>query len=336
MHLLVLESRDDDPVVRSTLTGVTKALPLPELKRTITKDGPGSLTHSQTSVSLTSMNSSKSAPPMVTQIDNAKDEKIMYPFRVRHLGKETYTLYAPSSQNRDDWCNKIVEAKTKHARALFAQNAEPFKLQVLADTAFAYDAVSGPQAKSITMIKGTPLDRAVREVERQYVHAGRPPSVCRSRVNCATSFNSPDGKEMVAIGTDFGVFVSEKSNPRGWSKVCGKAANCFSRANLLQVISSPRVTQLAVLEEFALFLLISEKALIAYHLDLICPPGGGPPNADASGKRAPQKISGNRDVGFFASGRMKDRTLVFYKKRDGISSTFKVMTVRLPRLNPVD
>ena len=103
-----------------------------------------------------------------------------------------------------------------------------------------------------------------------------------------------------------------------------------------QVISSPRVTQVAVLDEFSLFLLISEKSLIAYHLDLICPPGGGPPNADASGKRAPQKISGNRDVGFFASGRMKDRTLVLYKKRDGISSTFKVMTVRLPRLNPVD
>lgn len=222
MHLLVLESRDDDPVVRSTLTGVTKVLPMPELKKAITKEGPAGLTHSQTSTSLVSMNSSKSAPPMVTQLDNAKDEKVMHPFRVRHLGKETYTLYAPSAQNRDDWCSKIVEAKTKHARALFAQNAEPFKLQVLADTAFGYDAVSGPPSKTITMIKGTPLDRAVREVERKYVNAGRPAPVCRSRVNCATSFNSPGGKEMVAIGTDFGVYVSEKENPRGWSKVCSR------------------------------------------------------------------------------------------------------------------
>lgn len=30
-------------------------------------------------------------------------------------------------------------------------------------------------------------------------------------------------------------------------------------------------------------------------------------------------------MGFFATGRMKDRTLVFYKKREGISSTFKVL-----------
>jgi hypothetical protein len=47
--------------------------------------------------------------------------------------------------------------------------------------------------------------------------------------------------------------------------------------------------------------------------------------ATDSSRRAPQKLSGARDVGFFATGRMKDRTLVFYKKREGISSTFKVL-----------
>jgi hypothetical protein len=54
--------------------------------------------------------------------------------------------------------------------------------------------------------------------------------------------------------------------------------------------------------------------------------GGVPPTND-NARRAPQKLSGSRDVGFFCTGRMKDRTLVFYKKRDGISSTFKVITV---------
>jgi len=27
------------------------------------------------------------------------------------------------------------------------------------------------------------------------------------------------GKKMVSVGTDFGVFVSEADNPRGWTKV---------------------------------------------------------------------------------------------------------------------
>ena len=95
-----------------------------------------------------------------------------------------------------------------------------------------------------------------------------------------------------------------------------------------KVISNLKVTQIAVLEEFSLFLLISDKSLIAYHLDHVCPVGGVPPTSNDSARHAPQKLSGSRDVGFFNTGRMKDRTLVFYKKKDvGVSSTFKVITV---------
>lgn len=87
-----------------------------------------------------------------------------------------------------------------------------------------------------------------------------------------------------------------------------------------------RVTQIAVFEEFNLLLVIADKSLIAYHLDVVCPISGVPSQTSQhdSARRAPQKLSGSREVGFFAVGRMKDRTLVFYKKRDGISSTFKV------------
>lgn len=96
--------------------------------------------------------------------------------------------------------------------------------------------------------------------------------------------------------------------------------------NVLKAIQMTRVTQVAVFEEFNLFLLISDKSLIAYHLDAVCPPSGTAlPGNDASVRKAPQKLSGSKDVGFFATGRMKDRALVFYKKRDGISSTFKVL-----------
>lgn len=89
------------------------------------------------------------------------------------------------------------------------------------------------------------------------------------------------------------------------------------------------MTQIAVLEDFSLMLVISDKSLIAHHLDTVCPhPSSGPianNTSDSSSRRAPQKLSGARDVGFFTNGRMKDRHLVFYKKRDGLSSTFKVL-----------
>jgi len=84
------------------------------------------------------------------------------------------------------------------------------------------------------------------------------------------------------------------------------------------------VTQIAVLEDFSLFLVLSDKSLIAYHLDVVIPPPGSSPDATVK-QRPPQKLSGGKDVGFFATGRMKERSLVFYKKREGLSSTFKVL-----------
>jgi hypothetical protein len=97
-----------------------------------------------------------------------------------------------------------------------------------------------------------------------------------------------------------------------------------------------KVTQLAVLEEFNLFLLISDKALIAYPLDVVCPSTASSNNTNGptshsnstsndSALKAPKKLSGSKDVGFFVAGRMKDRTLVFYKKKEQLNSVFKVI-----------
>jgi hypothetical protein len=325
MDLLVLESINDDPVVKSsmksTLTSVTTvntARSTPQdngLGRRSKSDQLGALnhnplTHTATNTSTISNGTTSTGKTMVTTtLIEGQDQKTMYPFRVKHLGKtEVYALYAPTSQNRDDWCNSIILAKQRHAASLYAQNAEPFRLRIMADTAFAYnDSVSTGQRP--IRIEGTPLDRAITEVELSFRGEQRPLPVCRAQVNCATAFQQPIGKKKVAIGTDFGVFISDYENARGWTRA----------------IVAPRVTQIAVLEEFSLFLIISEKALIAYHLDNVCPVSGAPNASAESSRRAPQKLSGNRDVGFFATGRMKDRTLVFYKKRDGISSTFKVL-----------
>jgi hypothetical protein len=227
MDLLVLESEDDDPVIRSAVKGIAavttvtgKGAAEARLGRgTANSPGPGTLQHTNTSNSLSSTNTSSTGKTMVntTVLDAGKDEKIMYPFRIKHLGKETYTLFAPTAQNRAEWCDKLIIAKTKHAAALFAQNAEPFRLRVMADAAFAYESAM-PSQKSIT-IKGTPLDRSIEEVEKLFSNAGRPVPICRARVNCATAFHQPYGKPMVAVGTDIGVYISEYDNPRGWSKV---------------------------------------------------------------------------------------------------------------------
>lgn len=202
MDLLALESTNDDPVVKSSVRGVSTVTPAQGGVNPLTHTGAGAAINGPTTV-----------------LDHSKDDKILYPFKIKHLGKNgTYTLYAFSAQSRKEWCEKIIEAKTKHARALFSQNAEPFRLRVLADTAFAYSE-QNPGSKSVT-IEGTPLHRAIMQVEKRYADSGpRPPPVCRTAVNCATVFQQPPGRMMCAIGTDNGVYMSDLSNPRGWYRV---------------------------------------------------------------------------------------------------------------------
>ena len=198
MDLLVLVSRNDDPVMKSSVMGIVAA-------------------NRGTAVPSTAAGGNPAGP--VTVLENSKEDKILYPFRIKHLGnRDIYTLYAQTAQCRNEWCEKIIVAKTKHAASLHAQNAEPFKLRVLSDSAFAYsDMALTP--KGIT-IAGTPLDRAIREVEKKYEGSlNRPLPVCRASVNCATVFRQPQGRMMCAIGTDYGVYISEYDNPRGWRKV---------------------------------------------------------------------------------------------------------------------
>ena len=123
---------------------------------------------------------------------------------------------------------------------------------------------------------------------------------------------------MSAIGAEY-AFISSTSAYR-------------NKTNIPKAIQIQHVTQIAVLEEYNLMLVIADKSLIAYHLDIVCPTDGAPQLIN-SNRKAPQKLSGSKDVGFFAAGRMKDRTLVFYKKRDvGGQSNFRVS----PPQNPFD
>ncbi|ERT00208.1 RhoGEF group protein [Sporothrix schenckii 1099-18] len=308
MPLLLLESMNDDPISKQkglaaplarTTTASASDIRLnkvmsngasgrPELEHTATASSTGS--------SVTRLNTGTPA----------EEGKILYPFRVKHLGHEVYTLYATTPQSRQEWCNKIIEAKTRHARALLEQNAEPFRLRVLADSAFAYDSMTAIGKHASVSIRGTPLDRSIREMEQVFGPGRGPAPVCRASVNCATGFTAY-GKSIIAIGTDFGVYISDASNPRGWTRS----------------VQINKVTQIAVLEEFSVCLVLADKALISYPLDVVAPVSNFPAPNNDNARRAPQRLA--KDVSFFATARMKERMLLFYKRKEGLHNTFKVL-----------
>ncbi|KAK6864811.1 CNH domain-containing protein [Apiospora arundinis] len=306
MPLLFLESSHDEPIskqkgIATPLTRSTNSSSDIKLNKVASNNERPDLHHSATTASMGS-----SATARLGQAA-AADDKTLYPFRIKHLGHDVYTLYATSAKSRSDWCDKIIEAKTRHAKALHAQNAEPFRLRVMADSAFAYDAVSGiGKYAGGVHIRGTPLDRAIRELELTFGPGRGPPPISRAAVHCATGFWAY-GSNRVAIGTDVGVCVTEAGDPRSWVKTASIA----------------RVTQIAVLEEFSVVLVLADRNLISYPLDVIAPPSSFPAPANDSTRRSPQRLA--KDVSFFATARMKDRMLVFYKKKEGLHSTFKVL-----------
>ncbi|CEJ86717.1 Putative Rho1 guanine nucleotide exchange factor 3 [[Torrubiella] hemipterigena] len=303
MPLLFLESMNDEPIVKQKgiTAPLTRTAPATasgaQLSKVSSNGGRPTLEHTNTSSSFNTLSPAPSNDP---------DSKILYPFRIKHLGHDVYTLYAPSAQDRLAWCTKIVEAKTMHAKALFSQNAEPFRLRVLADASFHYDASSVHAKITSVPVRGTPLDRAIQELEAVLGPAQGTGPVSRTQVNCAAGF-SAFGKSFIAIGTEYGVFISDPTNPRGWTKS----------------VTAARVSQMAILEEFNVCLLISDKSLISYPLDVIAPVSDFAPPGSDSARRAPQRLA--KDVSYFATAKMKDRTLVFYKRKEGLHTSFKVL-----------
>lgn len=301
MPLLFLESSKDEPISRQ------KGLSTP-LTRTAASGASGTAINKlgdRPTLDHVATSSSMSTIARLNSGDSGND-KILYPFRIKHLGHETYTLFAKDASTRDAWCQKIIEAKTRHAKALHAQNAEPFSLRVVADSAFQYDAATAISKSTTMSVRGTPLDRAIREMEKIYGPGRGPAAVCRAQVNCAAGFMA-FGKPLIAIGTDYGVYIADATNPRGWTRTC----------------QATRVTQIAILEEFSVCLLVANRELTSYPLDVIAPVSNYAPPAHDNSRRAPHRLA--KDVSFFATARMKDRMLVFYKRKEGMHNTFNVL-----------
>jgi hypothetical protein len=88
-------------------------------------------------------------------------------------------------------------------------------------------------------------------------------------------------------------------------------------------VQANRVTQITVLEEFSVCVIIADRSLTSYPLDVVAPVSNFPAPINDSPRRAPQRLG--KDVNFFATAKMKDRMLLFYKRKEGMHNTFKVL-----------
>jgi hypothetical protein len=129
-------------------------------------------------------------------------------------------------------------------------------------------------------------------------------------MSCLIHLATIDGRSLIAIGCEEGVWIGLRHDPR----------------SLRKVLHVKAVTNIAVLEEFGIVLVLQDKvrvprpswadyqSLLAYHLEALVPS-----NATQQVRAAPQRLSPGKDIAFFTVGQLSGRTLVLYMKRKGVS-----------------
>ncbi|BFZ65390.1 Rho guanine nucleotide exchange factor [Saitoella coloradoensis] len=257
--------------------------------------------------------------PLVTTISNKESDRTIYPFTLKHAGCNggEFQLFAESAQARAIWVEKIRLAKEARAEMLHRYATEPFDLHILAYRLFrpllTINGGQGSGRESI-LVKASRVDQAVNEAKANgtYSSSQNPPRG-QQNITCATTFNAPGGVRLLALGTTNGVWLGDLAKS-------GKTVS-----NWRQCLSLPAsVCQMAALEEFESFIVLHKNpgaasSLVAYKIEEFIAPLSGI-------AKVGQKLStSSNDIGFFHVTLMKDRTLVIYKKRKGIESSFKMM-----------
>ncbi|KAA1475478.1 hypothetical protein DENSPDRAFT_842260 [Dentipellis sp. KUC8613] len=128
------------------------------------------------------------------------------------------------------------------------------------------------------------------------------------KANCAILWATNDDRELIALGCDEGVWIGLSHKPK----------------SLRRVLRVKSVTQIALMKDCGMFLVLTENTLLAYHIESLVP--SSPHNHNHTVTQTPQKLSrANNEVLFFAMGYLEHRTLVIYTSKKDNGSVFRVL-----------
>lgn len=205
--------------------------------------------------------------------ETQSESRTVYPFTYSFIGQGSgqYTLWTDSAAARHEWQEKLRHAMVLRKEVNAAGSV--FEFETLSTETF-YVAPYGVNTQQNDEYTG--------------------------RVTCSVPFVTADGRSLVAVGCEQGVWIGVRKDP----------------SSLRKVLHVRSVAQIAVLEEFGMFLVLADKSLLAYHIEALVPTA-----QSTQIRTAPERLSGARDIAFFAVGQISGRTLVIYVRHKGVSTT---------------
>ncbi|KAN0125374.1 CNH domain containing protein [Lactarius tabidus] len=225
----------------------------------------------------------------------ATDWRVMFPCIIMDTGRlgGLYTLYAESSQARTEWNQKLEQAIG--LRKVVQESDRVFEVETISSDTFVVPSMPSPPTYP----------------------SWNSESSFTGKVTCSSDLflfltATADGRALVAVGCAGGVWIGFRQDSRSMHKV----------------LYLKMVTQLAILEDFGIFLVLADKSLFAYHIETLVPT---PQSANTT--QTPQKLNGSNGVQFFSVGSLRGRTLVIYMKKKGLDSIFRVLEPVVGQIN---
>lgn len=207
--------------------------------------------------------------------------------------------------------------QARSERALCLSKIEPFQAKIVAENVFETPTNLEKIVQNIpALVEWSTMHRSLLAL-RAEASGSRTlgQAITSARVNCAKSFIGPEStfftcQRLLAVGTDDGVYIGYLPEISGlytrWTKVPSLRA----------------ISQIDVMEDFGVFLVLANKDLFAYSLSSIMPIDVD--NVQPVGPE-PQRLSNTPSVEFFVTGKLQERMLVIYMKKSGVTSVFKAL-----------
>ncbi|CAO3703395.1 unnamed protein product [Rhizopus stolonifer] len=144
--------------------------------------------------------------------------------------------------------------------------------------------------------------RPLDDLNFRHTSSGGPPTGTTTRINCSVPFVTAQNERKIAIGTDNGLFFKTEGQDN----------------SVRRIVQCDSVLQLGIMEKHHILIVLTEKALRAYPIDMM--------DSKSNSKGIDRlEMEIGQHVNFFQLGYCNGRDMLVYKKKKNTSSMFTAL-----------
>ena len=187
--------------------------------------------------------------------EDGESRSSLYPLTIHHNARlgGSYILYAESSQVRAEWKQKLEEGMG--LRTVVQESNKVFEVETLSVQTFNVQPISSGPPLATYSEGGQITGKVTCSIPfSQYTF-----TLLLDRSLTVRCSDTPDGRSLVAIGCAEGLWIGFRHDPTCEFDNDQKGSQLMFFQALRRVLHLPMVTQCTILDDFGLFLVLSDK-----------------------------------------------------------------------------